>query len=546
MRLLPVSLIVGFATTLSAQADGRSFDDTLLDKLKQNPAFTARVPRGFDPVKLTRTGGVVPGPLIWGENPNEIAVVVKGLKTERHTNCDPSRVRSYDGTMNLTFTESQSFSVTRGESVAATFEVSADLPFGSASASATATLSTSVGHTDGSSEQIEFGHGYTAVIGPLKYADTQMQVLEQKIEGQPFSVDLEITGDARIDLAPRVAWLNPSQVPASLRVLSGSEPIGSSNARRDLQLCRARHQGIWHPGKIIGQRCNFSYGGDEIRGSGFQVLSMPSGSYEWVSRDRFENDNTEADVAKARSPAIIAGKESRSDRYDGQLVVCRAEHEDGMHPGKIVINHCMFGYAGKEIQARDYDVLVRKSANQTLPVALSDYLSREDLRFRIEGVFEGTRGVRSSIVTGPERPVTMLDCAPFGTPQPVAQAEPEAAPRSTDFSAPMQISRNTPLRAVPDTTEPAIDGQVIASRSLITGAPDSSVEVRLLRVTPGALIYGGDVMAVQRALTAAGWPVLEDGIYGPRTEAAIRMFQRANGLRVDGIVGPRTERRLGL
>ena len=138
------------------------------------------------------------------------------------------------------------------------------------------------------------------------------------------------------------------------------------------------------------------------------------------------------------------------------------------------------------------------------------------------------------------------DPASFGTPQPVAQAEPEAAPRSTDFSAPMQISRNTPLRAVPDTTEPAIDGQVIASRSLITGAPDSSVEVRLLRVTPGALIYGGDVMAVQRALTAAGWPVLEDGIYGPRTEAAIRMFQRANGLRVDGIVGPRTERRLGL
>ncbi|HLL55984.1 MAG TPA: peptidoglycan-binding protein [Myxococcaceae bacterium] len=60
----------------------------------------------------------------------------------------------------------------------------------------------------------------------------------------------------------------------------------------------------------------------------------------------------------------------------------------------------------------------------------------------------------------------------------------------------------------------------------------------------GNLERGADsaqVGSVQRQLRAAGFsPGPIDNKFGPRTEAAVRRFQEAHGLKVDGIVGPRT------
>lgn len=56
---------------------------------------------------------------------------------------------------------------------------------------------------------------------------------------------------------------------------------------------------------------------------------------------------------------------------------------------------------------------------------------------------------------------------------------------------------------------------------------------------------GDAVKLLQKKLNARGHHLVEDGIFGPMTNAAVMAFQRSHGLVVDGIVGPRTWAALG-
>jgi len=52
---------------------------------------------------------------------------------------------------------------------------------------------------------------------------------------------------------------------------------------------------------------------------------------------------------------------------------------------------------------------------------------------------------------------------------------------------------------------------------------------------------GDRVREIQEALNQAGFgPLEEDGVFGPGTETAVRVFQQAHNLGVDGVVGPKT------
>jgi N-acetylmuramoyl-L-alanine amidase len=68
---------------------------------------------------------------------------------------------------------------------------------------------------------------------------------------------------------------------------------------------------------------------------------------------------------------------------------------------------------------------------------------------------------------------------------------------------------------------------------------------RLLYLSAAHPFVGDDVAALQERLFNMGFDVgRTDGIFGPRTESAVREFQRNRGLEPDGRCGPRTLREL--
>jgi N-acetylmuramoyl-L-alanine amidase len=68
---------------------------------------------------------------------------------------------------------------------------------------------------------------------------------------------------------------------------------------------------------------------------------------------------------------------------------------------------------------------------------------------------------------------------------------------------------------------------------------------RLLSLSPGHPFVGDDVAALQDRLLELGFDAGRvDGVFGPRTETALRSFQREYGLLADGSCGPATLRAL--
>src|SRR3954468_22142261 len=91
----------------------------------------------------------------------------------------------------------------------------------------------------------------------------------------------------------------------------------------------------------------------------------------------------------------------------------------------------------------------------------------------------------------------------------------------------------------------SVDGLVGAETYRAITAARYRLGDRLLSLSAGHLFVGDDVAALQDRLLELGFDAgRADGVFGSRTEAALKSFQREYGLLPDGSCGPQTLRAL--
>jgi N-acetylmuramoyl-L-alanine amidase len=120
---------------------------------------------------------------------------------------------------------------------------------------------------------------------------------------------------------------------------------------------------------------------------------------------------------------------------------------------------------------------------------------------------------------------------------------PAATGTSDDvFDGPLEVA----VRAFQQQRGLLADGLVGPQTSRVLDAARWALGDRILLFTPGHLMRGDDIAALQERLVTLGLlagPV--DGVFGTRTDAGLRELQRGLGLEPDGLCGPATLRALG-
>ncbi len=161
-----------------------------------------------------------------------------------------------------------------------------------------------------------------------------------------------LTGAAIVVSAFAALYAADRWVQGSNGRTAGGDIYGGWENGRSLILCAGFYNGTYHPGKLVGNACNYGYGGREIRSASYYTLKVQQGNisnYKWFGAS---NGNI---PMRPGYQAIPVGREGSRTLY-----VCRANYMGGKHPGKIVGSNCNFGYGGREITVPTYQVLMRQ------------------------------------------------------------------------------------------------------------------------------------------------------------------------------------------
>lgn len=147
-------------------------------------------------------------------------------------------------------------------------------------------------------------------------------------------------------------WVPKGNIPAN--AVQGGQENGTP-----LYVCRGRHEGGTHSGKIVAGNCNIGYGGSEVVLSDYEMLV---GNGTWGA------------ARSGYAGAFVAGQESGQNLY-----LCRANY-NGTHSGKVIGNNCNIGYGGEEKAISSFDVFYPSSTGVGSTLSITITTGGDDLR----------------------------------------------------------------------------------------------------------------------------------------------------------------------
>lgn len=155
----------------------------------------------------------------------------------------------------------------------------------------------------------------------------------------------------------RLVWVAASET-IPLNAIEAGDQNGSKNYVGQATMA----DGSVHPGKVFGPDggliCNYGYGGEEIvEKSDYRVLTQVPIQLEWIAYQGSLPDD-----------AVSGGNERGTD-----LLVCRTNYKGALHPGKVVGANCNIGWGGKEIVAKNYEILTNAGG---IPLAWVPFIGR--------------------------------------------------------------------------------------------------------------------------------------------------------------------------
>lgn len=211
-----------------------------------------------------------------------------------------------------------------------------------------------------------------------------------------------------------------------------------------LGVCRMRHEGGVHPGKVFAGKCNAGYGHKEISSNEYDLLvARQDAFWHMTPKPGMELDKV-----------LVAGREA-----DGKpLKLCVARHRTGWwlfanhrgyHPGKYVHGKCNIGFGGQEIAADEF-YLAAFGSRPVLEVA--------------GGAPEGGAGDAATAASSPEAgALASPDAgAPQGTPRNAAPAaaDEERADSGARATLPASVTTAPRKRAAPVRPVSCLPGEV--------------------------------------------------------------------------------------